>query len=477
MSKKILITTAIDYTNDVIHIGHLYQKVLADCYARYQRQKLGKENVRFLTGTDEHGQNIEKAAKDHNKSPKEYVDEVSALDKKEQDSLNISYDRFIRTTDEDHKKTAAEFFKKAYDNGFIYKAKYEGFYCEGCEEYKTQKDLVNGRCEYHQPKEIKKISEDNYFFKWTHFSKFLKDLFKENPNFVLPKSKYNEMLSFLNQGLNDIPVSRPKLKWGIPVPVDTSHVIYVWFDALINYFTYANPIGFWDKDTTIIHFLGKDNGRWHALLWPAMLDSAGYRTPNTIYVNSFLSLNGQKISKSLGNVIRASELVSTFGSDAVRYYLLKYGPLLDDTDISIEKLKEVYTVELANNLGNLVSRVAKLLEGQSTNLQDQTGTVPFRDGPEVNLESFRPDLALQEIQIKLGKLNKYIQENKPWEKSGEKRVTVLKSVLLDLLDLSETLEPFIPETAKKIKNIFTSKIIQATKPLFPKYEFRHSRHT
>ncbi|MFH1565653.1 MAG: methionine--tRNA ligase [bacterium] len=466
---KILITTAIDYTNDVIHIGHLYQKVLADCYARYYRTLLGNENVRFLTGTDEHGQKVEKAALEKGKTPQEFVDEISSLDKKEQSSLNISYDRFIRTTDEDHKKTAATFFETVYKAGFIYKAKYEGFYCEGCEEYKTPKSLVNGKCEYHKPEQLKKLSEDNYFFKWSAFQDFLKELFSKNPDFVLPKSKFNEMSSFLKQGVLDIPISRPTLKWGIPLPIDSKQVIYVWFDALINYYTYAKPIGFWDKDTKIIHFLGKDNARWHTLLWPSMLKAAGERIPDTVYVNSFLSLNGQKISKSLGNIIKASELTKQFGTDAVRYYLLKYGPLLEDANISLEKVKEVYNSELANNLGNLVSRVSKLSEGQNiksqiSNLKPKTKDL--KTEIQKQIENYRPDLALQEIQLYLSKLNKHIQENKPWEKEGNERTKIMTPVIIDLISLTDILKPFMPETAEKIENIFASEVIKASEPLF-----------
>jgi len=476
MLKKVLITTAIDYTNDVIHIGHLYQKVLADCYARYYRDLIGKENVRFLTGTDEHGQNIERAAIEKGKTPKDFVDEISTLDKKEQVSLNISYDRFIRTTDDDHKKTAGEFFEKVYKAGFIYKAKYTGFYCEGCEEYKTEKGLVNGKCEYHPTKEIKKLSEENYFFKWSAFQDFLKEHFAKNPDFVIPRSKYNEMKSFLEQGINDIPISRPALKWGIPLPIDKTQVIYVWFDALINYYTYGKPIGFWDKDTKIIHFLGKDNTRWHALLWPAMLKAAGRRVPDTIYVNSFLSLNGQKISKSLGNIIKASELTEKFGTDAVRYYLLKYGPLLEDADISLEKIKEVYNSELANNLGNLVSRVSKLAEGWGVNknqsaswrINVKSKTENVKAEMQKYIEEYRSDLALQEAQIYLSKLNKYVQEKRPWEKGGKERMEIMEPIIADLIHLAGLLKPFMPETAEKIEKIFTVKVITASEPLFRK---------
>jgi len=467
-TDKILITTAIDYTNDVIHIGHLYQKVLADFYARYYRNLLGKENVRFLTGTDEHGQNIERSAVEKGKTPEDFVGEIAGLDKKEQASLNISYDRFIRTTDEDHKKTATEFFERVYKAGYIYKARYNGLYCEGCEEYKTEKDLVDGKCANHPTKEIKKISEENYFFKLSSFQDFLKKYFSDNPTFVLPKVKFNEMLSFLKQGLLDIPISRPSLKWGIPVPIDNKQVIYVWFDALINYYTYAKPLGFWDENTKIIHFLGKDNARWHSLLWPSMLSAAGERLPNIVYVNSFLSLNGQKISKSLGNIIKASDLTEKFGTDTVRYYLLKYGPLLEDADITEEKIRDVHNSELANNLGNLVSRVSKLLEGEVIEKVSVKNIKQALKGINTLIKDFRPDLALQEIQIELSHQNKYIQDNKPWELEKDEKKKILQKSVGNILAISEILEPFIPETTEKIKKIFLGKTIKPASPLFPR---------
>jgi len=362
--KKFFITTAIDYTNDVIHIGHAYQKILADTLARYYRLKIGKENTYFLTGTDEYGTTNQKAAEKAELSPKEYVDGISSKNKEQIDYLNISYDRFIRTTDADHKEQVINFYKKSLENGDIYKDSYEGLYCEGCESYKTLTELnEEGECLLHPTRKIQKIQEENYFFKWSKYSDFLLDLLKDE-TFVLPEGKCKEMIAFVEQGLKDLPVTRPKYKvsWGIEAPNDTEHVLYVWFDALVNYFTAGKPLGFWEDDTKIVHILGKDNARWHALLWPAMLKSAGYRVPSTIYVHGFINLNGEKISKSRGNVIRPSDLVRDFGVDAVRYYFLKQGPIVEDVDISIDQLKEVYNSDLANGLGNTVSRIAKLAE-------------------------------------------------------------------------------------------------------------------
>src|SRR3989344_2244564 len=307
--KKFYITTAIDYTNDVIHIGHSYQKILADSIARYHRL-LGDETY-FLIGTDEHGQKVEKSAIEKRIEPKKFVDEIAKEDKAEWDALNISYDRFIRTTDEDHVKFAQEFYLKAKANGDIYLGKYEGLYCEGCEAYYEESQLVDGECPFHPNKELIKISEENYFFRLSKYQKFLEEYVESNKDFVIPEVKRKEILNFIKSGLRDFSVSRKGVDWGIPVPDDPEHTIYVWFDALINYLTFGVQKNCWPAD---VHVLGKDNQRFHAIFWPAMLKSAGYELPKTILVHDFFSLNGQKISKSLGNVIRPSELVAKFGA-------------------------------------------------------------------------------------------------------------------------------------------------------------------
>jgi len=470
--KKILITTAIDYVNDVIHVGHAYQKVLSDCIARFERLHLGTENVYFLTGTDEYGTTNEKAAAKRNITPKEHVDEISGLDKQQIDSLNVSYNRFIRTTDEDHKKFAQEVFSKALAAGDIYKSHYEGLYCEGCESYKTMSELTeDGQCTLHPTRQIQKIDEEDYFFKWTKYQGFLLDLLKDE-RFVLPDGKRREMIAFVEQGLKDIPVTRPKYKvsWGIEAPNDPEQVIYVWFDALINYYTAGYQNGFWDEDTRIVHFLGKDNARWHALLWPAMLKSTGLRLPDTVYVHGFINLNGQKISKSTGNMIRPNELVEQFGVDASRYYLLKHGPITDDVNISLDHLKEVYNSDLANGLGNTVARIAKMAEKSglafevkplSSDLFNEDWARPFND--------YRVDLAILNIWKQLSDLDKHINENQPW---GITDISKLADVLGYEVDqirrIARMIEPYMPETAKKIQDQFNQEHICAGTGLFPR---------
>ena len=470
--QKYLITTAIDYTNDVIHLGHSFQKILADSIARFYRLKHGENNVFFVTGTDEHGSTSEKAAKKLNMSPMEFVTGISLKDKNQQDLLNVSYDRFIRTTDEDHKKTAQEFYNKAFENGDIYKSTYQGLYCEGCESYKTLSDLNDdGQCLLHPTREIQKINEENYFFAWSKYSDFLLELL-EKPDFILPENKKNEMVAFVKSGLKDIPISRPtsKVSWGIPVPNDSEHVLYVWFDALINYYTAAYPKGFWTEDTKILHILGKDNARWHALLWPAMLKSCGFKVPSTVYVHGFMNLNGQKISKSLGNVILASDLVEQYGSDAIRFYLLKHGPITEDVDISIEHFKQVYNADLANGLGNLVARISKLAEksGFQFNLQFDNDLYNS-DVYEPLQKNYRVDLTINNILSEISKVDKNINQTEPWKITDQDKLfEVLNYQAEQILKIAKLLQPFIPSASKKIVQQFTASKITSGKPLFPR---------
>lgn len=465
MAQKVLITTAIDYVNDVIHIGHSYQKIVADALARYHRQ-IGND-VFFLTGTDEHGSKTQETAEARGITPKEVADEISVLDQEQIDALNISYDRFIRTTDADHKKCATAFYTKAYENGDVYLDTYTGLYCIGCEEFLKEKDLVDGKCPNHPTKEPITVTEENYFFAWTKYADLLKQWISDNPETVQHDARRNEMLAFLDQGLEDIPISRTSVQFGIPVPNDPKHVLYVWFDALINYITGA-PEYWEDEDARIIHLIGKDNVRWHALLWPAMLASAGYRLPSVVYGHDFFTINGQKISKSLGNVIRPTELVESFGVDAVRYYFLRYGPMRDDVDVTIEEIERIYTADLANGLGNLVARVAKMAEGQTYPQTTDMGT----DADEYkmwqkHIEDFRPDLALALIWKKIQGADKYVDSHRIWELQGADRERHLAHLVTELQQISILLQPFLPETAARIQSQFDN-AVNVADPLFPR---------
>lgn len=467
--QKFYITTAIDYANDVIHIGHIFQKVVADVLARYQRIKLGENNVFFLTGTDEYGQKVERAARETGVPPQEFVDKISAADQKQQDSLNISYNRFIRTTDTDHQKVVQEIWKRVENSNDIYLGEYVGLYCEGCEAYYTDEDLIDGKCcPFHPTIEVKKIIEKNYFFKWSKYRDFLINHIKNNPGFVVPESRKNEMLEFAKE-IKDIPISRSTFKWGIPVPNNPNQVIYVWFDALINYLTGVGFLEnkdlfgkFWPAD---VHILGKDNVRWHSLLWPAMLKSAGIALPKTILVNGFLTLNGQKISKTLGNIIRPTDWTSKYGTDATRYYLLRYTTITEDSDISEEKIKTVYNSDLANGLGNLVARVAKLCESSQVSLE-KDGFV-FSDKVIELLESHKLNEALAYIWDEISATDKLINLQKPWELKGEQLEFTLKELILRIRQIAFNLQPFLPETSQKILKQFTGPIKTAP-PLFPR---------
>jgi methionyl-tRNA synthetase len=471
VKKKILITTAIDYVNDVIHIGHAYQKILADCVARFERMRRGEENTFFVTGTDEHGQKVYNIAKNKDIDVKKYIDGIAKKDQEQQDSLQISYDRFIRTTDEDHVKVASDFFKKVYDAGYIYKGSYKGLYCEGCEAYKTEKDLVDDRCPLHQGLEIQVVEDENYFFKFSAFKDFLKELFDDNKDFVLPPQRYNEMYAFIDT-IEDIPVTRrkEKLPWGIECPVDSDHVIWVWFDALVNYLTFGLEVNAWDEGTEIVHFLGKDNSRMHALLWPSMLKAAGYELPDHVYVNAFLSLNGKKISKSLGNVIAPKVLVDKYGADPIRYYFLRYGPIVEDSDFSEDHFKIVYNADLANGIGNTVARLAKMAEKSGLAFAFDVGENDILNQEFVQFfDEFRVDLAAQYVWSKLSDLDKHINENAPWGiENREKLQEILSYEIRELCVIAKQCAPFMPETSDKILKIFESGEITAPKPLFPR---------
>ncbi|MGC9046579.1 MAG: methionine--tRNA ligase [Minisyncoccia bacterium] len=473
--SKILITTAIDYVNDVIHIGHAYQKIAADVLARYYRNKFGTNNVFFVTGTDEHGQKVQETAQKNNKTPQEFTDYISLLDEQQQDYLNISYNRFIRTTDKDHIKTVTQFWEKSQKNNDIYLNDFEGLYCIGCESFKTKSELINNHCPLHPNLEIKLIKEKNYFFRWSKYKNFLKDIITTNELTVLPETRKNEVLAFIDK-IEDISISRSKsnLQWGINVPNDDSQVIYVWFDALINYLTAGLAINFWDNNTKIIHLLGKDNLRWHALLWPAMLKSAGYRLPNIIYAHGFLTINGQKISKSLGNIIRPSELVQTYNSDTIRYYLMRHTSFENDSDLSLEKIKNIYNGELANGLGNFASRVLALTLNQKLNLQDtnkeivnKTNDLIYKANNYIEQFKFSEALGLIWEFISFG--DNYINLNKPWE---NKNINILTDLIYMLHNINILIRPFLPDTNLKLNQLLPIKnnIIFVTnkQTLFPK---------
>jgi len=454
--EKFYITTAIDYVNAEPHIGHAYQKIVADALARWHKL-LGKD-VYFLTGTDEHGLKVQRAAKKAGKKPKEFVDEISTKFKEAWKVLNIDYDRFIRTTDKDHYEIVKEIITRVDKEGDIYKGNYEGLYCVGCEAYYTEKDAPDFQCPIHK-KPLENLKEESYFFKLSEYTKFLLDLYEEKPEFVLPEKSRNEVRNRVKEGLKDLSISRTSFGWGVPFPLDKKHVTYVWFDALLNYYTATQSKKelnkFWPAD---VHLLGVDNTWFHCVYWPAMLKAAGLPLPKTVFNHGFLTFNGQKISKSLGNSISPKALVEKYGSDTVRYFSLRQFPFAsgEGGDFEEKALIDRHNNELANKLGNLVSRVSTLAEKYGLEkTKSSLEITPTQNKVTTLLENYELDKALNEIFAFIDRANEYIQDKKPWETKNKKVLYELANAIKDSTIL---LSPFIPETCKKIAKTFNFKI-------------------
>ncbi len=455
MAKKYYVTTAIDYVNARPHIGHAFEKIIADALVRWH--KLKGEKVWYLTGTDENAQKNAQVAKEKGIDVQKFVDTNSKIFIELCKKLNVEYDDFIRTTEQRHTRVAQEIFKKVYDKGEIYKGKYEGSYCIGCEAYVTDKDLVDGKCPEHN-KEPEFISEDAYFFK---LGKYQNKLIKFVEKYIVPKSRRNEILARLkNEKLRDLCVSRTGLDWGIDSPVDKKFKIYVWFDALINYVSGAS--GNWPAD---VHVIGKGINWFHSVIWPAILMSAEYDLPKILLVHGYLNLKGKKISKSSGNVIDPIKLAEKYGADTVRYSLLRCS-VFEDSDYSEEILIERHNNELANKLGNLVSRVSGLIEKKGVTKTEAKLLKKLKEKEiDKHFSNYEFDKALNEIFAFIDKCNEYVQNKKPWETGDKKVLFELKE---SILRIAELLWPFIPESAEKIKKQFSVKKIKKEKVLFEK---------
>lgn len=443
MENRFYVTTAIDYPSAEPHIGHAYQKIIADVLARWNKIK-GKE-VWFLTGTDEHGKKIQEVAEKAKKTPKELVDELAEKFREAWRVLDVEYNRFIRTTDKDHEKLVKEVIKKCSDSGDIYLGEYEGLYCTDCEAYYTEKDLAEGKCPFHE-KPLSKIKEESYFFRLSKYKDFLLDLYEKNPEFILPEERRNEIVSRVKEGLRDLSVSRTSFDWGVRFPLDKKHIVYVWFDALFNYVSGAGKKEeFWPAD---IHLLGKDNSWFHCVYWPAFLKSAGYELPKTVFVHGFLTFNGQKISKSLGNSISPGVLVEKYGANAIRYYVCRNFVFGEDGDFSEKVLVERYNNELANKLGNLVSRTTGLAEKIGVE-KCENSLLKRLDIKKIerSIGNYEFDKALNEIFAFIDFCNEYIQNKKPWESKNKK---VLYELLDSIKAVSILLWPFIPSASEKI---------------------------
>ncbi len=472
MSKKpFYITTAIAYASKKPHIGNTYEIVFTDAVARFKRMQ--GYDVYMLTGTDEHGLKIEELAKEEGISPKEHVDRVADEIKSICKLMNISYDGFIRTTDEQHEKIVQKIFKKLYDQGDIYKSSYEGLYCTPCESFWTASQLVDGKCP-DCGREVKPANEEAYFLRLSKYQKWLEDYIEENPDFIVPESRKKEMLNnFIKPGLQDLCVSRTTFTWSIPVTFDPKHVIYVWIDALSNYITAMgyDPDGsselfnkYWPCDC---HVIGKDIMRFHSIYWPIMLHALGLEIPKKLFGHNWILFGEDKMSKSKGNVIYSDDVVESFGVDGARYYLLSEMPLNSDGSITYESLIERYNSDLANTLGNLVNRsvaMAKkyfngeiMIPGASEDTDDELKAKAVEMPVLVAkyMDEYRMADTMDAIMSLARRANKYIDETAPWvlakdESKKERLGTVLYNLLEAIRFIGVALAPFMPETSEKI---------------------------
>ncbi|RMH79320.1 MAG: methionine--tRNA ligase [Acidobacteria bacterium] len=470
---KFYLTTPIYYINDVPHIGHVYTTVSADVLARYYRG-LGYD-VFFLTGTDEHGLKIQKSAEEKGISPKELADINSENFKRLWEFMNISYQRFIRTTDRDHVEFVKEMFTKSYEKGDIYLGEYEGWYCVGCEEFKPESELLDGNlCPIHL-KPCDYIREPSYFFRLSKYEKALLELYERSPDFIMPEGKRREVIAFVKQGLRDLSVTRPRgrVGWGIEVPFDKDHTVYVWFDALFNYLSAVQDRPhYWPAD---LHLVGKDILRFHAVYWPAFLMSTGFELPKSIFAHGWWKVEGQKMSKSLGNVINPYEFVKEWGLDEARYFLLRDMPFGEDGDIRKESLLKRINGELANEIGNLYSRVTAMalryLGGKVSGEKDQEylnlAIELIRDYHKY-MRAVDFYNALETVLKLASYLNRYVDTSAPWSlaKSDE---TALRKVLYTLTNglhlIACMLEPFMPKKMEEaLRNLSQDVGLQDLKP-------------
>jgi methionyl-tRNA synthetase len=460
------VTTPIYYVNGEPHLGHAYTTIAADVLARHMRQR--GEEVFFLTGTDEHGEPVAQEAERRGITPRELGDQNAVRFKELAARLNATNDFFIRTTDPEHMARVAEVVQRIHDNGHVYAGTYEGWYCPRCADFKTDAELEEGnRCPIHKI-ELEIEKEDNWFFRLSAFQEPLEKLYAERPGFVTPQNRYNEALSFIRSGLRDLSLSRARLKWGVPVPWDESQVVYVWIDALLNYYTalsYARDgedltERFWPAT---VHLIGKDILKFHAVIWPAMLMAAGIEVPEKVTIHGFLLLGEHKMSKSLGNVIEPFQVADVYGSDALRFYVLREVSFGSDGEVSPEGFETRYTTELANEYGNLASRTLAMIE------RYRDGVVPSAEPPaelaaefdgiadavRARIDEVELTGALDEIWRRIKLLNRYVQDEQPWQLSkDDAEADHLDQVLYTLAEglrvVSVLLHPFMPASAERL---------------------------
>jgi methionyl-tRNA synthetase len=478
-NKTVYVTTSIPYVNSKPHIGHALELVQADALARYYRS-VGK-TVIFQTGTDENAFKNVLAAKALGITTQELVDQNADVFRSLVETLNISADTFIRTTEERHKKGVIEFWKRL-NSSDLYSKRYSGLYCVGCEDFYLEKDLVNGVCPDHNVPP-KQIEEENIFFRLSHYQNQLEELIRTDKLKIVPEKRKNEVLNFIRSGLQDISITRSAERsghWGVSVPGDSSQVIYVWIDALINY---LSGQGFgsdnswqqvWSPQTKKIHVIGKNVWKFHAVYWPALLLSANLPLPDELFIHGFLTENGRKISKSLGNAIDPFEFAHKYGTDGLRHYLLKAVSPFDDGDFSTERVAAVYTNDLANGLGNLLSRLTSLCEkaGYGQHLANSAHRIP--ETTRHAFEEFKLDDAAQLIWRRVAELNQDIAQKKPWEllRSGDhvKLKDDLSRWLDGVSEVGALIRPLLPETSQKIETNVSTNPVRTAPPLFPRIE-------
>jgi methionyl-tRNA synthetase len=500
IKKKFYITTPIYYVNASPHIGHSYTTIAADTLSRSLRSRLKEENVWFLTGTDEHGQKIQKAALAQGLQPKEFTDKVVVQFKDLWKKLDISYNDFIRTTEERHTAFVRQALEKVNRIGDIYPAKYEGWYCIHCETFWTESQVPDHLCADCQ-RPVEKISETNYFFTLKKYQGWLIDHIKSHPDFIRPEIRRNEVLSFLTLNeLSDLCISRPKerLSWGIPVPFGPDHVTYVWFDALINYISavgtfdgagnYSSP--WWNDDVTVVHLVGKDILRQHAVYWPIMLHALGIRLPDTVFAHGWWMIEDSKMSKSRGNAVSPLEMADKFGIDVYRYFLLRDVPFGLDGNFSENGIVKRFNGDLANDLGNLVYRTLTMIEkyyqgaipekaappdAQGKKIEERLKLLPEETARRLDPGSdFNFSLALNAIWELINMANKYVEETKPWNLAKTNKPESLQTFIWLLVQVirrvSGELSAFMPRTASLIDEQFGDRAVKKGSPLFPRID-------
>src|SRR3954454_20623330 len=460
------ITTPIYYVNAEPHLGHAYTTIAADIIARHMRQR--GEDVFFLTGTDEHGEPVAQAAEREGVTPRELADRNSVKFRDLVSRINATNDFFIRTSDPEHERGVQEVVQKIHDNGYVYEGTYEGYYCPRCADFKTEAELVDGnRCPIHLIV-LEREKEDNWFFKLSAFQEPLEQLYADRPEWVRPPERYNEALSFIQHGLQDVSLSRTRISWGVPVPWDESHVVYVWIDALLNYYSalrYAREgedltERFWPAD---VHLIAKDILKFHAVIWPALLMAAEIEVPRSVFIHGYLLMDEHKMSKSLGNVIDPFQVMDLYGTDALRYYLLREVSFGQDGSISPGGFENRYTTELANEYGNLASRVLAMVERYRGGVVPEVGAPTELAGDFdglteavcERLDRVEMSAALEEIWCRVRRLNQYVQDEEPWqlakdESQAERLDAALYGLAEGLRVVSVLVHPFMPSSAERL---------------------------